>query len=99
MVGGSNPLEDANFMKVNLEKLIKDIEEAFNPASIFIYGSRARDDFYEGSDYEIGVLMKKNNYVSRMEIKNKWDIKKWGGKRVPVCFLFPCDLHSYSFSL
>ncbi|OGZ59273.1 MAG: hypothetical protein A3F94_01595 [Candidatus Spechtbacteria bacterium RIFCSPLOWO2_12_FULL_38_22] len=84
MVGGSNPLEDANFMKVNLEKLIKDIEEAFNPASIFIYGSRARDDFYEGSDYEIGVLMKKNNYVSRMEIKNKLDIKKWGGKRVPV---------------
>lgn len=61
-------------MILNQEELIQQIQETLNPVSTFLYGSRARDDFYSESDYEIGVLMKKDNYTSRGDIKKKFDI-------------------------
>ena len=39
------------------------------PISIFLYGSRARTDYLKRSDFEIGVLFSKENYVGRSEIK------------------------------
>lgn len=46
---------------------------AFTKAkSIFLYGSRARNDFLETSDYEIGVLMEKGNYIGRTKINEKF---------------------------
>lgn len=40
----------------NIESLISRITTLFSPLSIFLYGSRARDDYLPDSDYEIGVL-------------------------------------------
>ena len=40
----------------------------FKPKSIFLYGSRGREDFKEDSDYEIGVIFDDDKYVSRIEI-------------------------------
>lgn len=51
------------------------LEKYYNPVSIFLYGSRARNDFLPTSDYEIGVLMRKKNYVRRSEIKKAINIK------------------------
>ncbi len=47
-----------------------------NAKSIFLYGSRARADFYNESDYEIGVLMDRDNYVGRAKIKSFVDEKE-----------------------
>lgn len=52
-----------------LEQLIQAIS-AKNPTSIFLYGSRTRDDFLPESDYEVGVIFKENNYTSRSELKS-----------------------------
>lgn len=43
--------------------------------SVFLYGSRARTDFYADSDYEIGILMEKDKYIGRSEIKSKFNFK------------------------
>jgi len=59
----------------NIQKIINDLLKFTDAKSIFLYGSRARDDFYDKSDYEIGILMKKGKYVSRNEIKNRFDFK------------------------
>lgn len=55
-------------MKLKLEKILYKISTLCNPVSIFLYGSRARKDHLPSSDYEIGVLIRKRNYVSRSEI-------------------------------
>jgi len=60
-----------------LDIILDKIEKLCNPVSIFLYGSRARTDFLKRSDYEIGVLMKKNKYVSRSEIKEKINEKEF----------------------
>lgn len=54
-----------NKLNIVLDKL----EKLYSPVSIFLYGSRAGKDFLPTSDYEIGVLMRKKNYVRRSEIK------------------------------
>lgn len=38
------------------------------PESVFIYGSRARDDFKEDSDYEVGVLFERDKKVGRAQL-------------------------------
>ena len=49
---------------------------AFTKArSVFIYGSRARSDFSEGSDYEVGVLVNRDNYIRRSSIKEKFSLR------------------------
>ena len=57
------------------QKIADDLIKFTNAISIFLYGSRARDDFYSESDYEIGVLMDRKKYISRAEIKSRFDIK------------------------
>lgn len=51
-----------------IQDLLINIYNTTNPVSIFLYGSRARTDFIETSDYEIGVLYKKENKVSRSDL-------------------------------
>lgn len=53
----------------DLEKVIQVITDRFHPDSIFLYGSRARNDFLPESDYEVGVIFHDDNYVSRSEIR------------------------------
>lgn len=43
------------------------------PISIFLYGSRARNDFLDRSDYEIGVLYEKELRPSRIELESLYD--------------------------
>jgi predicted nucleotidyltransferase len=57
------------------QKIAEEILKFTDAKSIFLYGSRARADFYPDSDYEVGVLMEKNKYVSRDEIKKHFTIK------------------------
>lgn len=57
------------------QKIAEEIIEFTDAKSVFLYGSRARADFYADSDYEIGVLMEKDKYISRDEIKKHFDIK------------------------
>lgn len=52
---------------MNIEDIVSQLQQ-FKPLSIFIYGSRARTDFKEDSDYEIGVIFRTADYVSRGEI-------------------------------
>ena len=52
-----------------MEEVVKLLNQHFKPISIFLYGSRARTDFLKRSDFEIGILFSKDNYVGRSEIK------------------------------
>lgn len=51
-----------------MEDVIKLINQHLKPISIFLYGSRARNDFLQKSDFEIGILFSKDNYKGRREI-------------------------------
>ena len=59
------------------KKIFLVLESIFNktkPISIFLYGSRARTDFKEDSDYEIGIIYH-NNKTSRSELAKMHDLK------------------------
>ncbi len=58
-----------------IEQIVKELLQFTSAKSIFLYGSRARTDFYNESDYEIGVLMEKDKYTSRRDIKDKFNFK------------------------
>jgi len=53
-----------------LNDLLKKIWEESNPVSIFVYGSMVRDDFENDSDYEIGIVYKKDKKWSRQQLKD-----------------------------
>lgn len=59
----------------DIQKIISEVWEKTNPISIFLYGSRSRDDFNENSDYEIGILYFRKNKISRSELANLHQIK------------------------
>jgi predicted nucleotidyltransferase len=40
----------------------------FNPKSVFLCGSRGRNDFMPDSDYEMGVIFEDDKYVQRSDI-------------------------------
>lgn len=52
-----------------IDKVINKIWTEFKPYSIFLYGSAATNTFNSKSDYEIGVIFKSDNYISRRKIK------------------------------
>lgn len=56
-------------MDPKLSDTIQAITEKFDPISIFLYGSRARTDALSRSDYEVGVLYKRAQKISRLELK------------------------------
>jgi len=56
-------------MMKKIDTVLKKIIETCNPVSVFLYGSRARADFLKRSDFEIGVLIPTDRYVSRSELK------------------------------
>lgn len=55
-------------------KIGKDLLEFTKARSVFLYGSRAMADFYGESDYEIGVLMDRDKYLGRSEIRKTFNI-------------------------
>ena len=52
----------------DIQAIIDKIEKEAKPVSIFIYGSRARNDFREDSDYEIGVLFNRDKRWERLQL-------------------------------
>jgi predicted nucleotidyltransferase len=62
-------------MDNNIREVLEKIYKESKAVSVFVYGSRARKDFKETSDYEIGILYKKENKVSRSEIAKLHSIK------------------------
>ncbi len=49
-------------------KIINKLKK-FNPESIFLYGSRARIDYTKRSDFEVGIIFKKEKYIHRNILK------------------------------
>lgn len=60
-------------MSLDIDKLSQDIWAEFSPESVFLYGSRARWDFQEHSDYEVWVVFQDEQYVSRTKIRELLD--------------------------
>ncbi len=58
----------------NIKRVLNDIFKTTSPISIFLYGSRARTDFIETSDYEVGILYKSDKKVSRSDLATMNDI-------------------------
>lgn len=56
-------------MDPKLQETLDAITSNFDPVSIFLYGSRARTDALDRSDYEVGVLYKREKKISRVELK------------------------------
>lgn len=59
------------------KKILSVLEVVFEktkPISIFLYGSRARTDFKEDSDYEIGIIYDKFK-TSRSELAKMHNLK------------------------
>lgn len=60
------------------QKIIEALERIYKetqPLSIFVYGSRARNDFLSKSDYEIGVIYKGEDRPTRAELEHLYDPK------------------------
>lgn len=62
--------------QTNIQKIAENIYKKFKPISVFLYGSRARDDFKIDSDYEVGVIQNKKGDISRAELKKSVANKK-----------------------
>ncbi len=58
-------------MMKKIDTILKKIIETCDPVSVFLYGSRARTDFLKRSDFEIGILIPEDRYISRSEIRKK----------------------------
>ncbi|RLD58117.1 MAG: nucleotidyltransferase domain-containing protein [Bacteroidetes bacterium] len=79
-----------NFNPVD-EKIVRDIKEKIleiNPdAEIYLYGSRARGDVHEESDWDILILLNKDK-VSRLEEKpfrdNVFDLQLEYGEDISI---------------
>jgi len=53
----------------NIEAVFDRIVAEAKPVSVFVYGSRAKGDFKEDSDWEVGVLFKRDKKWRRRELK------------------------------
>ena len=51
------------------------INKETQPLSIFVYGSRARNDFLSKSDYEIGAIYRGEDRPTRVELESLYDPK------------------------
>jgi len=58
-----------------LDELLKKIWEETEPVSIFLYGSMARDDFENDSDYEVGIIYERDKKWSRQKLSEFYDYK------------------------
>lgn len=53
-----------------IEKVLNDLEENLRPQSIFVYGSRARNDAFATSDFELGLLFQRDRLASNERIRS-----------------------------
>lgn len=57
-------------MVEHLNSILNRIEKFFSPKSVFLFGSRARGDYLRTSDYEIGVLFNKKDYINEERLNH-----------------------------
>jgi len=61
--------------QIDIRKVAEEIYKEFRPISVFLYGSRARTDFKDDSDFEVGVVQNKQGDIARITlnefVKNK----------------------------
>lgn len=74
----------------DLDFVLDSLEKACEPASIFVYGSRARSDFLPESDYELGILITKSKYIDGEQIRKV--MKKLKAKGINA---FPFELEDF----
>ena len=55
---------------MELQEIIETIDTQLKPVSTILYGSRARTDFLETSDYEIALLFKRENLKTWSDIRD-----------------------------
>lgn len=79
--------------KIDIQKVAEEIYQEFKPISVFLYGSRARKDFKEDSDYEIGVIQNKKGDISRVELK-----EFVANKRILIFPFVKNELENYSLN-
>lgn len=54
---------------MGVQEVVKALNDKLSPVSTFLYGSRARTDALERSDYEIGALFRKNQRVEYKDVR------------------------------
>lgn len=59
-----------------MEENIVDALKKYEPVSVFVYGSRGRNDFNEDSDYEVTVIFDDNKYTERKVIHSEINLPK-----------------------
>lgn len=59
-----------------IRELVDVISDKTKPVSVFLYGSRARDDFLPTSDYEIGVLYRADSKWHRYQLAELHDLEQ-----------------------
>lgn len=74
-------------MDENISETIEKIGRELDPVSMFLYGSRARTDYSEGSDYEIGVLYSRDKKISRTQLKSLSSLKN--------AYFYPFEYESF----
>ena len=62
-------------LSIETQTIIDKIHSETKPISIFIYCSRARNDWQKESDYEIGIIYDKNHYVQRKDLADFHQLK------------------------
>lgn len=56
-------------LPTDIRTVIEKIVHRTNPVSIFLYGSRARDDYLADSDFEIGVLYRRERATNEIQLR------------------------------
>lgn len=62
-------------MEDNIRKIILDVVSIYNYDSIILFGSRARNEYKEDSDYDLLIVMKEELNISELR-KIQADIRK-----------------------
>lgn len=66
---------------MDIKSICIDISEKYNINSMGLFGSRARGDFYEESDYDIFII---SNMTLDEELKLEYELEKEIGKEVDL---------------
>lgn len=56
-----------------IEEVLDKVERELRPVSIFVYGSRARNDAFAASDFELGLLFHREHFASNETIRSVVD--------------------------
>ncbi len=79
----------------NLRILLDRIVPALNPEAVYLFGSRARGDFHEDSDYDLLVIVPDDTPKERWTLRYAYASN--AGSGIPADII-PCTLGNYEAS-